>query len=170
MNDNKQKYIKNFARIVLSILGAFFLIIIIAAIFNLTLITEYPKIYLSTTLLITSSITFFICYIRKSYKYLNDLILALSAGVIAFIYLLTGSKKLTILPPADLLEKDRLAFFLIILNFIVVANSLISKIFLTTYDFSKERRKEKKSFHRLNFTKRVISLFRRFPFNKKVKQ
>ncbi|HAV1945966.1 TPA: hypothetical protein JG947_004608, partial [Enterobacter hormaechei subsp. steigerwaltii] len=107
MNDNKQKYIKNFARIVLSILGAFFLIIIIAAIFNLTLITEYPKIYLSTTLLITSSITFFICYIRKSYKYLNDLILALSAGVIAFIYLLTGSKKLTILPPADLLEKDR---------------------------------------------------------------
>lgn len=118
----------------------------------------------------TSSLTFFICYIRKSYKYLNDFILALSAGVIAFIYLLTGSKELTILPPADLLEKDELAFFLIMLNFILVANSLISKIFLTVYDFFKERKTEQKTFHKLNFTKRVILFFRRFPFNKKIKQ
>ncbi|EKN3361116.1 hypothetical protein O8H66_000940 [Yersinia ruckeri] len=170
MNNNKQKNIRIIARIILSILGAFSLIIITAAIYNITLITKYPKTYLGTTLLMTSSLTFFICYIRKSYKYLNDFILALSAGVIAFIYLLTGSKELTILPPADLLEKDELAFFLIMLNFILVANSLISKIFLTVYDFFKERKTEQKTFHKLNFTKRVILFFRRFPFNKKIKQ
>ncbi|WP_209122705.1 hypothetical protein, partial [Salmonella enterica] len=97
MNNNKKKYIRTIARVILSILGTFFIIIIVSAIFNITLITEYPKTYLSTTLLMTSLLTYFVCYIRKSYKYFNDFILALSAGVVALVYLLTGSKDLDLL-------------------------------------------------------------------------
>ncbi|HIC4069349.1 TPA: hypothetical protein ACW4YF_004815, partial [Salmonella enterica] len=109
-------------------------------------------------------------YIRKSYKYFNDFILALSAGVVALVYLLTGSKDLDLLPPADLLEKDRLTFFLIVLKFMVIANSLISKILLTFHDFLKERKTEKESFKNLNFTKRVILFYRKYFFKKKIKQ
>ncbi|MDC6673058.1 hypothetical protein OEZ80_21760 [Leclercia adecarboxylata] len=170
MNNNKKKYIRTIARVILSILGTFFIIIIVSAIFNITLITEYPKTYLSTTLLMTSSLTYFVCYITKSYKYLNDFILALSAGVVALVYLLTGSKDLDLLPPADLLEKDRLTFFLIVLKFMVIANSLISKILLTFHDFLKERKTEKESFKNLNFTKRVILFYRKYFFKKKIKQ
>lgn len=170
MNNNKKKNIRTIARVILSILGTFFIIIIVSAIFNITLITEYPKTYLSTTLLMTSSLTYFVCYIRKSYKYFNDFILALSAGVVALVYLLTGSKDLDLLPPADLLEKDRLTFFLIVLKFMVIANSLISKILLTFHDFLKERKTEKESFKKLNFTKRVILFYRKYFFKKKIKQ
>lgn len=170
MNNNKQKNIITIARIILSIWCTFFILIIASAIFNITLITKYPKTYLGTTLLITSSLTYFICYIRKSYKYLNDFILALSAGAIAYFYLLTGSKEFDILPPTDLLEKDKLTFFFIVLKFIFIANSLITKVLLTIHDFVTERKAEKESFRKLNFKKRVILFFRKSFFKKKIKQ
>ena len=112
------------------------------------LIKEFPRFYLTTWIIISSLITFFLYLKRSSYKHANNFILTLSTAIFALLYLLTGNKDLEALPSVKLLETAKNIYFLKVIVFVSITNSLIANAMITLFEFvtewTTEEREEKK--------------------------
>ncbi len=115
------------------------------------LIKEFPRSYLTIWIIISSVITFCLYLKRRSYKHANNFILTLSTAIFALLYLLTGNKDLEALPSLELLETEKNIYFLKVVIFVSITNSLIANTLITLFEFvtewiteEREEKKEKK--------------------------
>ncbi len=118
--------------------------------FNSEWMTNNPKSYLLGYILFSSFCLIRLFILRGSYKYANDLILAISAGWIGTSYLTTGQKIFDELPSLDLLKDNPFLFYAIAFKFILVCSSLISKIVITLIEFIRAWIQEEKDFNGIN--------------------
>ncbi|EAT5020759.1 hypothetical protein [Serratia nevei] len=138
MNSKKEKIIKPIAFLFILVIALPLVGIIINALTNDQLITNSPRTYLTTWITISSAITFALYLKRSSYKQANNFILAFSAAIFALIYLLTGNKNLEALPSLDLLTTEKGIYFLRVIVFVSITNSLIANVFITFFEFVTE--------------------------------
>lgn len=136
---------KIIAKIILAIYIALVIGIFIGLILDNNLISKHPEEYLFTSICIISFGIYLLQKHRASYKILNDLILALSAGIIACEYLFFGNKQFDIIPVLSLKDSDPQTYYLMISKFIVVTCCLTAKVFITLKEFLSLRKKEKLS-------------------------
>ncbi|WP_449549965.1 hypothetical protein [Lelliottia amnigena] len=129
--------------------------------FNTNWMTNNPKSYLLGYILFASFCLIRLFILRGSYKYANDLILAISAGWIGTSYLVTGQKIFDELPSLELLKDDPLLFYAISFKFILVCSSLISKIVITLIEFIRAWRKEEEGFNGITAWDRIKLIFKK---------
>jgi hypothetical protein len=137
--------------------------------FNTKWMTNNPKCYLFGYILFASFCLIRLFILRGSYKYANDLILAISAGWIGTSYLVTGQKIFDELPSLELLKDDPLLFYAISFKFILVCSSLISKIVITLIEFIRAWRKEEKDFTGIKAWDRIKLIFKKSSPKKQTK-
>ncbi|EFK4689060.1 TPA: hypothetical protein ACXE0W_001756 [Escherichia coli] len=136
--------------------------IIIGIPFDKYLLKNYPVV-LFTVIIIFSSLGIYSLYLyKKSYKYVNDAVLAIFTGWVALTYLLTGEKTSEIIPSEKLIETHPLMYYLIILKLTIVANGLLAKIFITLNELYHARKAENKSGKYTDVLKMTISSIKSF--------
>ncbi|MBN7768132.1 hypothetical protein, partial [Pectobacterium brasiliense] len=129
-----------------------------------------PNLYLFFYISLASFFIVRLFILRNSYKYANDLILAISAGWIGVSYLLTGQKVFDELPEYDLLVSNPEIYYTIVFKFIMVASSLLSKCVITYIEFIRAWRAEEKSFTGISAKKRIELFFKKLSTIKKIKK
>ncbi len=159
-------------KIIAKIIIAMHIILIIGILTGLIidnrLISKHPEGYLFTLIFIISLGIYLLHKHRSSYKTLNDLILAISAGIIASEYLFFGNKQFDIIPYLSLRDSDPKTYFLIISKFIAVTCCLTAKIFITLDEFIKLRKRESLSGKYPSVIRKAL-LFIREIFTTKIK-
>ncbi|WP_445611765.1 hypothetical protein ACUN4K_02565 [Hafnia alvei] len=138
MKNKKEKIIKPIAFLFILVVVLPLLGIIVNALTDDKLITNSPKTYLIIWITISSVITFLLYLKRSSYKQANNFVLTLSAAMFALIYLLTGNKNLEALPSLDLLTTEKGIYFLRVIVFVSITNSLIANALITFFEFVTE--------------------------------
>ncbi|HCN4615580.1 TPA: hypothetical protein N6V54_003900, partial [Escherichia coli] len=111
---------KTIAKIIIALHITLVIGILAGLIIDNSLISKHPKGYLFTSICIISFGIYLLQKHRASYKILNDLILAISAGIIASEYLFFGNKQFDIIPVLSLKDSDPQTYYLMISKFIVV--------------------------------------------------
>jgi len=138
MKNKKEKIIKPIAFLFILVVVFPLLGIIVNALTDDKLITNSPRTYLIIWITISSVITFLLYLKRSSYKQANNFVLTLSAAMFALIYLLTGNKNLEALPSLDLLTTEKGIYFLRVIVFVSITNSLIANALITFFEFVTE--------------------------------
>lgn len=138
MKNKKEKIIKPIAFLFILVVVLPLLGIIVNALTDDKLITNSPRTYLIIWITISSVITFLLYLKRSSYKQANNFVLTLSAAMFALIYLLTGNKNLEALPSLDLLTTEKGIYFLRVIVFVSITNSLIANALITFFEFVTE--------------------------------
>lgn len=138
MKNKKEKIIKPIAFLFILVVVLPLFGIIVNALTDDKLITNSPRTYLIIWITISSVITFLLYLKRSSYKQANNFVLTLSAAMFALIYLLTGNKNLEALPSLDLLTTEKGIYFLRVIVFVSITNSLIANALITFFEFVTE--------------------------------
>ncbi|ELZ0010301.1 hypothetical protein VRL91_000849 [Salmonella enterica] len=136
---------KTIAKIIIAIHITLVIGVLTGLVIDNSLISNHPEGYLFTSICIISFGIYLLQKHRASYKILNDLILALSAGIIASEYLFFGNKQFDIIPVLSLKDSDPQTYYLMISKFIVVTCCLTAKVFITLKEFLSLRKNEKLS-------------------------
>ncbi|MER3385047.1 hypothetical protein [Pectobacterium aroidearum] len=80
--------------------------IIIGIPFDKFLLKNYPVALFFTIIILSSLGIYSLYFYKKSYKYVNDIVLATFSGWVALEYLLTGEKASEIPPPQKSCQKQ----------------------------------------------------------------
>jgi len=129
--------------------------------FNKEWIESNPNNYLVFYIVLASFLIIRLFILRSSYKYANDLILAISAGWVGISYLLTGQKTFDELPTYELLIHNPSLYYTIAFKFIMVASSLLSKCIITCIEFIRAWRTEEKEFTGISAKTRISMFFQK---------
>lgn len=134
---------------------------LVYSLFNTDWMTKNPILYLLIYILLASLFLTRLFILRGSYKYANDLILAVSAGWIGISYIATGQKLFDEPPSLDLVKEHPFLFYTIAFKFILVTSSLVTKAAITFIEFIRAWRKEEKDFTGISAWVRIKLIFKK---------
>lgn len=165
MSDTKIDLKKPIAYLILSLF--FFIIVgsIASLLLNINWISNHPVGFFLFYLFISALLTLLLYLMRPSYKYANDIVLAISAGLYSLEFITTGEKDFQALPTLELMSEHPLQFYIKSFFLVVVANSLIAKVFINIIDFIRSWIKEEEDYKDIKLCDRIRSVFKK-PFIK----
>lgn len=135
--------------------------VVVQSLFYQKWIAENPNFYLLIYILIASFFIIRLFILRASYKYANDMILAITTAWIAVSYFFTGEKLFDTRPNSDLFNENVLLFYTVVFKFILVSSSLISKIVITMIEFIRAWKTEEVKFKGITAMGRLILFFKK---------